>query len=174
MAQAFGQRMPSPGMSSDTTPSSLRQQLSAETTGPLRIPNAGGVRLVPSSSTRGLAFARADHFAAAFVRQQLRARRIPLDCRRGDAAVGHREPHPTRLALGGQRRLQRRVQSRRPHPGGRDQERDGAPVSRRTVVAELCSLRGEVCGIVPGGLTPTAWRTYAPGIGYRNPCPAGQ
>ena len=53
------------GVSSDTTPSPLRQQLSAETTGPLRIPNAGGVRLVPSSSTRGLAVSRADHLAAA-------------------------------------------------------------------------------------------------------------
>ena len=55
MPQAFGQRMPSPGMSSDTMPSPLRRQLSEETTGPLRIPNAGGVRLVPSPSSRGFA-----------------------------------------------------------------------------------------------------------------------
>jgi hypothetical protein len=57
-------------MSSDTTPSPLRQPPSAETTGPVRIPNAGGVRLVPSSSTRGLAFSRAHHPAAAFVRKR--------------------------------------------------------------------------------------------------------
>ena len=68
MPHAFGQRMPSPGMSSDTTPPPLRQQLSAESTGPLRIPNAGGVRLVPSSSTRVLAFSRADNLTAASVR----------------------------------------------------------------------------------------------------------
>jgi hypothetical protein len=60
--------MPSPWMSSDTTPSPLRQQPSAETTGRVRIPNADGVRLVPSSSTRGLAFSRAHYPAAAFVR----------------------------------------------------------------------------------------------------------
>ena len=39
---------------------------------PLRIPNTGGVRLVPSSSTRGLAFSRADHLAAAGVRYRQR------------------------------------------------------------------------------------------------------
>jgi WD40 repeat protein len=32
------------------------------------------------------------------------------------------------------------------------------------------ALRGEVCGVVPGGLTPTSWRTYAPSIAYDNPC----
>jgi WD40 repeat protein len=35
----------------------------------------------------------------------------------------------------------------------------------------FAALRREVCGVVLGGLTPTIWRTYAPGIEYRDPCP---
>ena len=34
----------------------------------------------------------------------------------------------------------------------------------------FAALRSETCAVVTGGLTPTAWRTYAPNISYRDPC----
>ena len=52
---------------------------------------------------------------------------------RDGAAVGHRQPHPARLALSRreQHRRQRRVQSRRPHARRRHRRRDGAAVEHR-------------------------------------------
>jgi len=58
------------GMSNDTPPSPLRQQLSAETTEALRILTPGAVGLVPSSSIREPACPPANHLAAALVRLQ--------------------------------------------------------------------------------------------------------
>ena len=65
----------------------------------------------------------------------------------GGAAVGHRQPHQARFALGllGHQRRRRRVQSRRPHACRRHRRRDAAPFARRPVVEQLrCIARRDL------------------------------
>jgi hypothetical protein len=143
--------MPSPRMSSDTTPSPLRQQPSAETTGPVQIPNAGGVRLVPSSSTRGLAFSRAHYPAAAFVRYR-------SSCSRPSVPTGWPLWRPSRSVVDEALDTRDQIASRRSGPcsvgsNRKPRARPGAG----SWLSLLVQTESEV-GVVEGGCAPTRAR----------------